>query len=121
MKKQIVAMTLATCLGTSLFTQAHADEPMITSFGGQKFCNQIITDSSTNETYGLMWSGWILGYWSGINAMQTEGTVGASFLKNEDYGEPIIVAVFEKCEKNRNMLLQKAVNDVYFEMEGAGK
>jgi hypothetical protein len=110
-------ISLAVAALITLAPAAQAADAGALTFGGQKLCTDVLNELNGENSieYANLWTGWIMGYWSGLNAVQyraADAWIGENAV-NTDGGAPIYLAVLGECQRNRHQTLQDAVNAVY--------
>jgi hypothetical protein len=78
------------------------------TFGGQHLCREIA--GNLDKSVVLYWTGWMLGYWSALNATSPAGAqwVGEKLSDPSD-GNKVALAVWQTCLTSPRLSLQEAV------------
>jgi hypothetical protein len=114
-KTKLFAAVLAA--GVALSSLAHAEDAL--TFGGLTLCSIVVNER--NEPLAAFRSGWMLGYWSALNASHQQSWVGEKMAGATNDGDPIIMAVWNECLRSGHQSLQNAVETVYFQTMQAGQ
>jgi hypothetical protein len=114
------SLALAIALAMATSTLAYAANQGLT-FGGATLCDSVTYE--TDPTMLSYWGGWIAGYWSGLNSMQStsqQSWVGANLGNNKKDSGAIVQAVWSDCLVHPHEALQEAVNAAYNRTQAAG-